>query len=478
MKKVFAIQLLAILINLHCIAQNQLKFCAQSVKEDLKFLYATLDKSHYDLCRNTPKVIFDKEYNRISQTITDSLTLLQIDKLFHTFVALAKDGHCTIAYLPISSYISYLQNGGTLFPFNAYFKNQQVFVLDNYSSDASITPGDEILSINGEIINDNLKDMYNYLSGDNDYSKNAGIEAFSFPRLFWIVNSENKKFNVGIKHDGKQMNISISSISGAEFEGKMAQKKPLMNQTRNFQFIDNFAYLKPGIFYNAPKNGNIRVNSNMLDNKEFVHFLDSCFTIIHNKRTHDLIIDLRDNPGGSATLSNPMVAYFATEPFICGSKFLIRTSEISKNFWKDFNDTSRLFVDIKKGVMSKENGSRFEISSTKYKYLPRNDSLSFKGNVYVLVNRFSFSQAIEVAAMIKNYGFGKLIGEQTSPLMSANARQFRLPNTQVTVSFSEAYYADTSLSNGVIPDYIISDDLLTEKDEILDYALNLIKKRE
>lgn len=477
MKKQLTIQLLALLISLHCIAQNQTKYSPQSVKEDLKFLYETLDKSHYNLYANTPKIIFDKEYNRISQSITDSLTLFQIDRLFHTFVALAKDGHCAVADLPISSYISYLQNGGTLFPFNIYFKNQQVFVLDNYSSDASIIPGDEILSINEKTISDNLKDIYSYLSGDNDYSKNAGIEAFSFPRLFWIVNGENKNYNVGIKkHDGKQMNIHVSSISGAEFEGKMAQKKPLMNQTRNFQFIDNVAYLKPGLFYNAPKDGNIRVNSNMLDNKEFVHFLDSCFTIIQNRKTHDLIIDLRDNPGGSATLSNPMVAFFATEPFISDSKFLIRTNEISKNFWKDFTDTSRLFVDIKKGVMSKENGSRFEISSTKYKYSPRNDSLSFKGNVYVLVNRFSFSQAIEVAAMIKKYGFGKLIGEQTSPLMSANARQFKLPNTQMTISFSEAYYGDSSSSNGVIPDYIVSDNLLTEKDEILDYTLNLINK--
>ena len=249
-----------------------------------------------------------------------------------------------------------------------------------------------------------------------------------------------------------------------------------MNQTRNFQFIDDIAYLKPGIFYNAPKDGNIQVNSNMLDNKEFTHFLDSCFTIIHNKKTHDLIIDLRDNPGGASTLSNPMIAFFATKPFIWGSKFLIRTSEISKNFWKDFNDTARLFLDIKKGVMSRENGSRFEISANNYKYQPRNDSLRFNGNVYVLINRFSFSQAIEVAAMIQNYGFGKLIGEQTSPLMSANARQFKLPNTQMTVSFSEAYYGDTSLINGVIPEYKISDDILTEKDEILDYTLNLIKK--
>jgi hypothetical protein len=78
--------------------------------------------------------------------------------------------------------------------------------------------------------------------------------------------------------------------------------------------------------------------------------------------------------------------------------------------------------------------------------------------------------------MIRQYGFGKLVGERTAPLRSANARQFKLPNTQLTVYFSEAYYGDTSMADGVIPDYIISDDPLTNKDEILDYTLALIKE--
>ncbi len=130
--------------------------------------------------------------------------------------------------------------------------------------------------------------------------------------------------------------------------------------------------------------------------------------------------------------------------------------------------------------MSRENGSRFEVPLTKYKYQPRNDSLRFEGNVYVLINRFSFSEAIVVSAMIQDYGFGKLIGEQTSPVMYGNARQFKLPNTQMTVTFPAAYFirvnGDTSL-NGTIPDYMVKDDLLTEDDEILDYVLKLIKEK-
>src|SRR5208283_1732245 len=265
MNKILLLIVLTVFFTLNCLAQAQTKYSAQQVKEDFEYLYKTLDASHYDLYVNTKKEVFDREYKRILESITDSLTPLQIDRQFHIFVALAKDGHCTLPDPPISSYVSYLQSGGTLFPLNVYFKNKQVFVLDNYSSDSSIIPGDEIVSINGKPINDNLKDIYNYLCSDNDYSKNAAIEAFSFPRILWIVNGENKNYSVGIKkHDGEQNNINISSISAGEFEGKMTQKKPLMNQTRSFQFINDIAYVKPGIFYNARKDGNSQLNSNML----------------------------------------------------------------------------------------------------------------------------------------------------------------------------------------------------------------------
>ncbi len=466
------------LLSLTCFAQPRTKYSVQQVKEDFEYLYKTLDASHYNLYLNTKKEVFDREYKRISESITDSLSPLQIYRLFCRFVALAKDGHCTLPDLPWSSYGSYIQNGGTVFPLNVYFRERQVFVLDNFSPDSSIAPGDEIVSVDGKPIIDELKNLYNHICSDNEYSKNSWIEAVTFPRAYWIVNGEKKSFEIGIrKKDGKQLDCHISAIPTGEFEARMSHKKPLLNQTRNFHFIDDVAYIKPGVFYNLQKGGSPQLNSTVLDNKEFTQFLDSCFILIHNKKTRNLIIDLRDNPGGANTFSNPLVAFFATEPFIGGGdKFFLRTSEISKSFWKDVGDTSELSADIKKEMLSRENGNRFEIPTSKYKYRPRTDSLRFQGCVYVLINRFSGSQAVEVPAMIQHYGFGKLVGERTSPLASANARQFELPNTQLTVYYSEAYYGDTSMSNGVAPDYMVSDDPLTDKDKILDYTLKLISE--
>ena len=172
-----------------------------------------------------------------------------------------------------------------------------------------------------------------------------------------------------------------------------------------------------------------------------------------------------------------MVAFFATEPFIGGSKLFVKSSQVNKNFWKDVNDLSKLFMDIKKEVLASENGTCFEVPLSKH--LPRTDSLRFEGKVYVLINRFSFSEAIVVSAMIQDYGFGTIVGEATSPVMYGNARQFKLPNTQITITCPAAYFirpnGNISL-HGTIPDYIVHENIRTDEDEILEYTLKLMQK--
>lgn len=330
MKRKIIILILAALFGSNSLIKGQTKFDVESIKEDLSFLYQTLDKSHYDLYANTSKAVFDREFNRIKSAVNDSLSLIQIDRLFHPFVALTNEGHCSLE-LPISSYVLYLQKGGTLFPLDIYFNDNKVLVLDNFSSDSAIKVGDEIIAINGTPINSILKSFYKYVSGENIYTKEISIESISFSRLYWIINDEQTKFEVSIKRNDLILRgIQISSIPAGEFETKKAKQNPRSNQTREFRYINNIAYLRPGQFFNSGQQNSIQINSSVLDNKKFIRFIDSCFTIIHTKNTSELIIDLRGNPGGAATFSNPLLAFFASEPFIGASGFKIRTSKISQ----------------------------------------------------------------------------------------------------------------------------------------------------
>jgi C-terminal processing protease CtpA/Prc len=130
--------------------------------------------------------------------------------------------------------------------------------------------------------------------------------------------------------------------------------------------------------------------------------------------------------------------------------------------------------------MTLPDGTRFEADLGET--LPRNDALSYKGPVYVLVDRFSFSNAAIVAAIVQDYDFGTLIGEETSyvPSSCGAIHTFTLPHTEQTVVYSKACSirpnGDTAM-RGVVPDVLASDDLFTDADEILEKALALSRDK-
>ena len=63
-------------------AQQPKRFSKEEIKSDLKYMRDTLDVVHYDLYAFTKKEVFDNAYNKIASLINDSLTLMQVYRLF------------------------------------------------------------------------------------------------------------------------------------------------------------------------------------------------------------------------------------------------------------------------------------------------------------------------------------------------------------------------------------------------------------
>jgi C-terminal processing protease CtpA/Prc len=232
--------------------------------------------------------------------------------------------------------------------------------------------------------------------------------------------------------------------------------------------------LHPGIFINNQSNGNTS-EQKTFETNEFVSFIDSSFLEIHKAKAKSLIIDLRGNPGGDNAFSDPMIAYFATKPFRFCSEFSVKTSSITKQFWKDVQDSS--LQDLKNQILTKKDGEIFEVSFQNYS--PRTDSLRFEGKVYVLVDRYSYSNTVSVAAIIQDYNFGVVIGEPTADIASSYGatHEFKLPNSHLDISYPKAFIVrpngDKSLK-GVTPDKIVDNNTFAESDEILDFTLKYI----
>ena len=98
-----------------------------------------------------------------------------------------------------------------------------------------------------------------------------------------------------------------------------------------------------------------------------------------------------------------------------------------------------------------------------------------------MVNRQSYSQSTVTAAQIQDYGFGKIVGEETAefPNLFASIFNYKLPKTGIAVDVSKGKIKrinGVDDGQGVIPDIHINDHLLDEEDEILKELLKKLSE--
>ena len=108
----------------------------------------------------------------------------------------------------------------------------------------------------------------------------------------------------------------------------------------------------------------------------------------------------------------------------------------------------------------------------------------FHGPVYLLVNRASYSNTVFVAALVQDYGFGIILGEETSDLASTYGAMetFTLPRTGIVVGFPKAQIVrpnGDATTRGVVPDIAIATPLIQGADDpVLQRALAIVRQEE
>ena len=335
-------------------------------------------------------------YNQIKSSLpADSLNLLQTVTHFQKLVSFANTGHCEIDF-PAQSYIDYAYSGGVVFPLELAFENARTFIRKNFSSNTQIEVGDEILAIDGKAITEILLQIYPFVSAERIYFKNAKVEFTSFPRLFFQLNGRKDSWTIHIKSKTNQISkVEVKAISVIDYETN--RNGEVVNPQKKLKLYGNIAYLNAGQFGSNEADGEI----------VFKKYIDSIFSVIKEKSVKHLIIDLRNNPGGHNAYSDYLVSYFAHKPFKWYSEFSVKTSKILKEQTLLQADTTD---EYSRAILSNSNGKVFNYDFPKYP--PIETSKRFKGKVYVLINRQTYSMAAVSAALIQDYKFGKIVGEE------------------------------------------------------------------
>jgi hypothetical protein len=433
-------------------------FAKAEVLKDLDYLYESLQEAHYALNAYVPQETMDSVYMSVKKSVDkDSLSLLEATNTLQQLISAADMGHTYIDF-PIQSYIEYAYADGTLFPLEVAFEDGKSLVRTNWLADEEIPVGGEILRINGKSMSEILTAIYPQISAERLYLKQAKIEMYSFPRYYWQVFGQQDDFEVDIRANGTVETYYLPAVP--VIDGYEARRTEVLNATLNLTFYESAAYLNPGSFGG--------------DLVAYQHFIDSAFAKINELESQNLIIDLRNNSGGDDAFSDYLVSYLAEKPFRWNAGFTLKTSGFLKEHVRQHNDTTNAYF---RSILDHEDGAIYDYKFDAYE--PQPSARRFKGEVYVLVNRQSHSQAAVAAAQIQDYGLGTIVGEETGdyPSLYASNFQFNLPKTGILVHASKGRIIRVNGSTkeqGVMPDIRIRDHLLDEEDEVLEGIIQRI----
>lgn len=439
--------------------------------EDVHQFFSTMQRVHPNLLA---KMSLDQYIELKKQTMDDinkkmdSAGTIGINDLAYIlFYAAASfhDGHTQVQWWFTPNE---LNTTGILFPpFLLGYDNGRFII--TASNDKSLD-GLELISVNGKPILKYLSPILDRCSGEILAFK---TQRFTGNQLFWYTFTNlcgSGKFLALRLRDtrGKNSDKNVETVSFADakkinpnkVESKLEQLRQKGTQVY-FLDSDKVAYfVYPSFNYNDEEKKKV----------------DSIFKTIKEKKSQDLIIDIRGNSGGNSNMGNLIFSYIYDGKFTPFSKMIVRlSSDVLSSVAKDW-DISR-DADIDGLVCTWD---------SKEKSVPKPDAF-FSGRAFLLVDNGTFSSATDFTTMFRDYKVGPILGYETGglPICFGDIYPFHLKNSGIGCGVSWKQFFNPKPrpgddEHGVIPDIPMNDKLLKayqkEDDPVLAYTLDYIKK--
>jgi C-terminal processing protease CtpA/Prc len=450
-----------------------------ALRADFATLYTGLQAAHYDLYARRPKAEYDALYEHMRGDLDRPLPPLEAWRRFQRFAAFGRVAHARIDP-PAGAWEAFRTGGGKAFPLFLRTRGERVYIADDFSGLPGLAQGDEIMEVQGQPVQAWLDRARAQVSADNRYLADAQLET-QLPMLAWLADGAMQSYTVEVvRAEGRREVLQVPARSREEFAAAGKSRPPRFELDWNARearvLDDGIGYLRPGPFYdNRPE------VAHPWDTTAFVAFIDGAFSDFRRQGVERLLIDLRDNPGGDNSFSDPMLAWFASKPFRFSPQFDIRVSEQTTESNRQrltTGDDDSVSARMARAYEGKPLRSRVAFPIPE---VAPHAGDRFTGRVFLLVNRHSYSNTVLVAAVAQDYGFGTVLGEETADLASTYGamEKFPLPHTGLEVGYPKARILRPSgdaQARGVIPDVAIETPLTASKEDVvLARALEIVR---
>ncbi len=434
------------------------------LKEDLDFLFKSIEEVHPNMYAYTSKEKFSPLRDQLYSQINRPITRLEFYKLAAPVVASLKSGHTYIQ--PFAQELKkFIENGGSVFPLVLCSDGSKIILTENYTS-TPLPLGKTVLAINGQPAAEIFAKFARLFPAENRNTNSAVLERPEI--LGWLLHLEYgpvKSWTLEIKETNSL--VDSYTVEPVPLEKIIATKaRPTNEKEKNY-----YQYLPE---YDATL---LEINSFGTDLEKFKKFLKESFQKIPKQKVLNLIIDIRENSGGSDMNANALLEYLAQKPYKQFEQARIKNSQQAQKGIAPLRQQSpQLFENKKVGDI---------ITLDLPLKTPADNPLRFKGRTFVLIGPKSFSTSTSFAAAIKQFRIATLVGEETGDptIVYGNCIDVLLPNSGLTVTIAGRAFVlagGTDDGRGVLPDYGVKqtpEGTAKGVDTVLQFTLNLIKDR-
>jgi len=473
------------------------------MKKDLEVFKEIRLKVNSGLYKYRTKKEIDSIYNWAEKEINNLSTYRDFYNLISTLTDYEGSLHNNTLF-PKKKFETIKNEKSGYFPFPLKIIENKVLL--NFQTD-KIPLGAEIISINNRNIKDIILNFYKYYTTDgvNETGKKIGINS-SFSKYYRYNFGLEDSFEVTYKMPNSNLKktVTIKNIGYSDYIKNFKKRHSLIFDRLQYKNPDeNKIYTYKQIDKNT---GLLTINSFSIGGNEeseehivYKKWLDNIFIKIKNNSIKNLIIDVRNNGGG--TDPNDVITY---------SYLTSRNFQESKQAWISFNKIPllkyydspipRFLRPLGVGKFNRYFQKRFPIEKDEKHFIGKEtnemkvrhpNENAFKGKIYLLISSRVASAGSLFSAMVAGNDNTTTIGEETmGGYYGHNGHTsfgYVLPKSKIITEFSidnieqdVPKKSNQFYNRGIIPDYEIPQtfkDFLDNNDTQMNFTLELIKKK-
>lgn len=446
----------------------QKKLTLSQKQADLDFLNKHLRRSHPSYYYHTPKLAMDAYYDSLKIYLAKISDSLSLSRAVRKAVAKVGCGHMSV------------DGGGKsidsllFFPLKTYLTNNKLYVKEKYLY--GIEVGDEITRIENMPTQELIPEMLGLKTSDGQIETGRSFYFNSLAQYFFFLQFGQKlSYHLEIKKvNGEIIKLIVPTIlSSTTFT---IIQKTISDSSAVVVKGDRLNLLKTEI----PKT--LLIGYDSFSSKRQRATLRRIFKYIKANETENLIVDLRQNGGGSVFEGSVFLKYLLPQA-VFGLNFGRKPSlmPLNPSLKISFGNRIAALLFLVNPLQYPSRNGWMHLFPFVRKY--RNH---FNKKLFVLTSGYTFSMAGYVSSRLKNQSNAITIGQETGASENISngmaTAKLVLPNSKMQISFNLYRLAHVpgmvKSSHGVLPNYPIEyslDDKLLGKDIEMEKVKELIK---